>query len=175
MAEFSRTIENLKLEYSKLTDIAYEKLTANTSSDSDTMRQNEEFLRYELKKSVIAYIELQDQFIALSKKFSDLTKKNHILSNRLRENGLDNSIILKETVETVADVKKQTQVYRGIFKYDDKHTAPILQRLIFDLTPRVAITLLPGLPAYIVFMCIRWDYKNYNFYTEISLTLLRSF
>jgi myosin V len=103
-------------------------------------------------------------------------KKNNILSNRLRENGLDDSIKLKENVKNnLAVVKKKAQVYRGklnydklpldlfykkcmlsgIFKYNEKDTEKILQRLIVELTPRVAITLLPGLPAYIVFMGIR--------------------
>lgn len=82
-------------------------------------------------------------------------KMNTILSNRLRDNGLDNTIMLKEDDDNIAAIKKKEQVYRGIFKYSDKDTKKILQRLITDLTPRVAITLLPGLPAYIVFMCIR--------------------
>lgn len=43
----------------------------------------------------------------------------------------------------------------GIFKYRHDDHLIILQRLIKDLTPRVAITLFPGLPAYILFMCIR--------------------
>lgn len=63
---------------------------------------------------------------------------------------------MPETVNNVAVVLKKAQIYRGIFKYDSKNTTKILQKLIGDLTPRVAVTLLPGLPAYIVFMCIRY-------------------
>lgn len=54
------------------------------------------------------------------------------------------------------DIRTHTKFFvLGIFKYNEKDTEKILQRLIVELTPRVAITLLPGLPAYIVFMGIR--------------------
>lgn len=43
----------------------------------------------------------------------------------------------------------------GMFKYRPEEIGKIIQRLVDDLTPRVAITLFPGLPAYIVFMCLR--------------------
>lgn len=52
--------------------------------------------------------------------------------------------------------KKKKFGFQGIFKYNEKDTDKILQRLIVELTPRVAITLFPGLPAYIVFMTIRY-------------------
>lgn len=81
---------------------------------------------------------------------------NAFLTNRLRENGLDVSMVLKGSIQNVADVKKKAKEYRGIFKYSEKDTNTILHKLIVDLTPRVAITLLPGLPSYIIFMCIRY-------------------
>lgn len=43
----------------------------------------------------------------------------------------------------------------GIYKYRHEDINIILQRLINELTPRIAITLFPGLPAYVLFMCIR--------------------
>lgn len=114
------------------------------------------YLRHELQKALSAYTELHEQLDSLNKRMMDIVKKNKILSNRLRENGLDDSIVLKEQHNELAAIKKKTQIYQGMFKYSNKDTAKILQRLIVELTPRVAITLLPGLPAYIVMMCIRW-------------------
>lgn len=113
-------------------------------------------MRYEIQKSVAAYTAMNEQLIGLNRKINDLLKKNKILANRLRENGLDDSILLKESHNELAVIKKRAQSYQGIFKYDNKDRRQILQKLIVDLTPRVAITLLPGLPAYIVFMCIRY-------------------
>lgn len=44
----------------------------------------------------------------------------------------------------------------GIFKYRGEDIGKFLQRIVDDLEPRVAKTLMPALPAYILFMCIRY-------------------
>lgn len=156
LTELSKTIDDIKADRSRLEEIFQQQLKPpEEQTNIEVLQQNEMYLRYELHKAMNAYTELQAQLDMLNKKIMDLVKKNKILSNRLRENGLDDSIILKETINEIAAVKKKAQIYQGIFKYDNKDTTKILQRLIVELTPRVAITLLPGLPAYIVFMCIR--------------------
>lgn len=50
----------------------------------------------------------------LVKQNEELTKKNLILSKRLRENGLDDSIVVTDTLQDVAVVIKRTQKYQGI-------------------------------------------------------------
>lgn len=45
----------------------------------------------------------------------DLSKKNAILSKRLRDNGLDDSILVNENINDLAIVIKRTQVFRGLF------------------------------------------------------------
>lgn len=152
-------MDDLKADRTTLEEIFQQKLNPSDEQQNniEMLHHNEMYLRYELHKAMYAYTELQEQLDMLNKKIMDLVKKNKILSNRLRENGLDDSIMLKETVSETAAVKKKAQIYQGIFKYDNKDTTKILQRLIGELTPRVAITLLPGLPSYIVFMCIRYE------------------
>lgn len=118
---------------------------------------------------------MQEENNQLSKTVEELTNKNKILSNRLREHGLDDTIVVNESIQDVAVVIKKAQVYQGmshkavvgvciplivlvisgIFKYRHDDHVILLQRLIHDLTPRVAITLFPGLPTYILFMCMR--------------------
>ncbi|GIZ04249.1 unconventional myosin-Va [Caerostris extrusa] len=45
------------------------------------------------------------------------------------------------------------------YKKEDEHI--IIKNLICDLKPKIAVNLLPGLPAYILFMCVRHtDYIN---------------
>ncbi|KAK7862317.1 hypothetical protein R5R35_014678 [Gryllus longicercus] len=57
--------------------------------------------------------------------------------------------------------RKKERDYLGMFEYRKDDEAVIVKHLIHDLKPRVAITLLPGLPAYILFMCIRYtDHVN---------------
>lgn len=93
----------------------------------------------------------------MSKSIEKLTQENQILSKRLRENGIDDSIQSVEIVNNSPMIHhKRTASYQGIMKYRAEDAAKLLQRLVDDLEPRVAKTLMPALPAYIVFMCIRW-------------------
>lgn len=49
-------------------------------------------------------------------------------------------------------------LFSAIFKFRFEDTEKIFERLISGLTTKVAVLLLPGLPAYIILMCIRWVY-----------------
>lgn len=92
----------------------------------------------------------------MSKSIEKLTQENQILSKRLRENGIDDSIQHMEIVNNSPMIHhKHVTSYQGIMKYRAEDAAKLLQRLVDDLEPRVAKTLVPALPAYIVFMCIR--------------------
>lgn len=71
----------------------------------------------------------------------------------------------------VSVTKKKSQSYQGILKHQHQDEPKILQRLVTDLTPRTAITLLPSLPAYILFMCIRYtDLLNADTHVKTLLT-----
>lgn len=162
LTELSKTIDDIRADHNRLEEILQAQLKPTDTNSIEVLQQNEMYLRHELQKSLSAYTELHEQLDSLNKRMMDIVKKNKILSNRLRENGIDDSIVLKEQHNELAAIKKKTQIYQGMFKYNNKDTTKILQRLIVELTPRVAITLLPGLPAYIVMMCIRWV-KYYGF------------
>lgn len=161
LTQLSQQVDELRTDRVKLEEIFQLRLKEDIPADDltptilETYKQNDQYMRYEIQKSVAAYASMNEQLIGLNRKINDLVKKNKILANRLRENGLDDAILLKESHNELAVIKKRAQSYQGIFKYDNKDRRQILQKLIVDLTPRVAITLLPGLPAYIVFMCIR--------------------
>ncbi|XP_037046669.1 unconventional myosin-Va-like isoform X1 [Bradysia coprophila] len=172
LTELNKTIDDLRSDRDKLQEIIYEKVIHTDDTSVEVLQQSVSYLRYELEKALTLYSEQQEQIDELTRKVEDLINKNNILSNRLREHGLDDSTKLKENVKSnLAVVKKKAQVYRGIFKYNEKDTDKILQRLIVELTPRVAITLFPGLPAYIVFMTIRYtDLLNTDKDVRLLLT-----
>lgn len=158
--EMSQLIDNLRNEKCMLESIMQDKMYVEPSNiqseDATVLRQKESYLRMELDKSAAAYVELQEQNNELTRKINELIKKNNILSNRLREHGLNDSILLNDSkTSDLAIVKKKAQNYQGILKYQYQDEQKILQRIITDLKPRTAITLLPGLPAYAIFMCIR--------------------
>ncbi|XP_008202902.1 unconventional myosin-Va isoform X2 [Nasonia vitripennis] len=52
-------------------------------------------------------------------------------------------------------IRKKERDYEGMFEFRKEEINIIMRHLVIELNPRVAITLLPGLPAYILFMCIR--------------------
>lgn len=91
----------------------------------------------------------------MGKSIEKLTQENQILSKRLRQNGIDDSIIQSESLNNSPMIHKRDATYQGIFKYRAEDVSKLLQRLVDDLEPRVAKTLSPALPAYVIFMCIR--------------------
>ena len=116
----------------------------------------------------------KEQLDDRNKKINELIKNNNILANRLREHGLNDSILSAENnTSGITMVKKKEQKLQGILKYSHSDEEKILHRLIVDLRPRMAVTLLPSLPAFIVFMCVRYtDLVNADQHVK---TLLANF
>lgn len=172
LAELNKQIDDLRVEKNELQIIVYDKLERNEENDSEALKRNENYLRYEIEKVTAFNTELQEKLNYATKKLESLIKNNLILSNRLRDNGLNNSIQMTDEIhDSLTSVKKKNQSYQGIIKYRPEDENKILHRLIVELKPRVAITLLPGLPAYIIFMCIRYtDLLNADQHVRTLLT-----
>lgn len=116
LTELNKTIDDLRNDRDKLQEIIYEKVIQADDTNMDVLQQSISYLRFELEKALTSYSEQQEQIDELTKKVEELIKKNNILSNRLREHGLDDSTKLKENVKNnLAIVKKKAQVYRGNF------------------------------------------------------------
>ncbi|XP_075287719.1 unconventional myosin-Vc isoform X2 [Opisthocomus hoazin] len=70
---------------------------------------------------------------------------------------------LTKTIEkTEAHVPTFSKEYVGMMEYRKEDEERIVQNLILDLKPRgVVVNMIPGLPAHILFMCVRYaDYLN---------------
>ncbi|XP_015117922.1 unconventional myosin-Va isoform X2 [Diachasma alloeum] len=52
-------------------------------------------------------------------------------------------------------IRKKERDYEGMFEFKKEDITIVIRHLVIELKPKVAVTLLPGLPAYILFMCIR--------------------
>ena len=58
-------------------------------------------------------------------------------------------------------IRKKEHDYVGMFEYKGDQLQQVLKALIYDLKAKTAAQMLPGLPAYILFMMIRYtDYVN---------------
>lgn len=174
LTEMMREIDALRSEKIMLESIIHDKVEMENGHDPSTMRQKERYLRMELDKSSSSFVESQEQLNVAKKQLLELQKRINILANRLKENGLSDSVLSGDaSIGTgIANVaKKKTHSYQGILKHQHADEAKLLQRLVSDLTPRTAITLLPSLPAYIMFMCIRYtDLLNADNQVKTFLT-----
>jgi myosin-5 len=56
----------------------------------------------------------------------------------------------------VPQIKYKNGEFMGILEWKIEDESKIISRLVCELKPRLAITFLPGTPAYILFMCIRY-------------------
>ncbi|BFZ14098.1 hypothetical protein BsWGS_17137 [Bradybaena similaris] len=63
--------------------------------------------------------------------------------------------------DNIATVIHRERAYMGMLEYKKEDEAALIKNLILDLKPKLAAGLIPGLPAYILFMCVRHtDYIN---------------
>lgn len=174
LTEMMREIDNLRNEKCMFESIIQDKLEIENGIDASSLKQKESYLRLELEKSAAAYVDVQEQLNVAKKQINELQKKNNIFANRLKDNGISDSILANGSMvntELLGVTKKKAQSYQGILKHQHADEPKILQRLVTDLTPRTAITLLPSLPAYILFMCIRYtDLLNADTHVKTLLT-----
>ncbi|CAH1789349.1 unnamed protein product, partial [Owenia fusiformis] len=67
----------------------------------------------------------------------------------------------QESVDSSAVKLKKEREFVGMFEYRKEDETLLIRNLILELKPKNALSCLPGLPAYIMFMCIRHtDYIN---------------
>lgn len=159
LTEMMKEIDNMRNEKNMLESIVQDKLELDNGhcDDPTTLRQKESYLRLEVERSAAAYIDTQEQLSDSRIQNQELQKKLTTLMNRLREHGLSDVTLPNDSYNGMPPVaRKKAQCYQGILKHQHADEGKILQRLVTDLTPRIAITLLPSLPAYILFMCIRY-------------------
>ncbi|KAL6106593.1 myo5a [Pungitius sinensis] len=71
------------------------------------------------------------------------------------------------------NITRKEKEYRGMLEYREGDETRLVKKLVTDLKPRgVAVGLIPGLPAYVIFMCVRYA-DNVNDDHRVS-TLLNS-
>lgn len=161
LADLYRQLDALISEKNALQTILQENLdNVDEEKDPELAKQNN-YLRYELQKATAIQVELQEGYNDLQMQLNELATEKKILLDFIRDHGMSDPLANMKVNEPQTNgmvvVKKQAQNhYQGIFKYRYEDEAKILQRLTTDLTPRVAITLYPGLPAIILFMAIRY-------------------
>ena len=103
---------------------------------------------------------LQDQVKRLERQIKADQKEAATGENseaRHPENG-QNSV---PPVQIAPVIKTEARDYLGMLEYQTADVGQICRALIWELQPRIAVHHLPGLPSYLIFMCIRYtDHLN---------------
>ncbi|XP_044738776.1 unconventional myosin-Va isoform X2 [Chrysoperla carnea] len=154
-------------------------LSANLTESPLT--QTEAYMQHEITRVTSENLDLNEKYDNVANRYRILKKEARAMARKLQELGLLESTLDRDRIQIgertdlvplnastqamQADnenkdnkqlvVRKKEREYQGMFEYKKEDEAIIIRHLIADLKPRVAVQLLPGLPSYIVFMCIR--------------------
>ncbi|KAJ0170182.1 hypothetical protein K1T71_014110 [Dendrolimus kikuchii] len=165
---YSEHISKSKTELERLRE-ENEKYQKMLSADlsQEPKNKNQEFAQNEIIRLAAESLALQERVDKLSESCRRYKNQIRLLVNKLSELGVDDvndilenndSVVVPNasmTLEMAPVTRKKEREYLGMFEYKIQDEPIIIQKLITDLKPQVAVTLLPGLPSYIIFMMLR--------------------
>ncbi|CAG4963445.1 unnamed protein product [Colias eurytheme] len=164
MEHISKTkaeIERLREENEK-----YQKLLS-TDLSQEPKNKSQEFAQNEIIRLTSESMTIQERVDKLSESCRRYKNQIRMLVNKLKEAGIEDvqdilegndSMVTQNTslpLEMATVTRKKEREYLGMFEYKIQDEPMIIKKLILDLKPHIASTLLPGLPAYILFMMLR--------------------
>ncbi|XP_013869025.1 unconventional myosin-Va [Austrofundulus limnaeus] len=127
MSEDARVEASLKHEITRL-----------TAENLDRMEQqeNQDKVIRKLKKQLKFYMKKVEEFAESSQQLSGAS--------------------VTSTPARPVNIPRKEKEFQGMLQFKDGDTSRLFKNLIIDLKPRgVAVSFTPGLPAYIIFMCLR--------------------
>ncbi|XP_053127781.1 unconventional myosin-Vc isoform X2 [Hemicordylus capensis] len=176
-------VEKNRDKMEEMIDLLHHKLEDNGTQKRALQVQNEIYTK-EKEKLIVAAHEFQQTNDQMEKQHEPenetkgkiwqdvayLTMENTNLeeeldkNDRIIKNLQDQIKTLRRSIHTASDVSVSSmpKEYIGMLQYRKEDEAKIVQNLILDLKPRgVVVNMIPGLPAHILFMCVRYaDYLN---------------
>ncbi|XP_073964609.1 dilute class unconventional myosin [Choristoneura fumiferana] len=165
---YSEHISKTKTEIDRLREEneKYQKILSGELSQ-EPKNKEQEFAQNEIIKLAAESLALQERVDKLSESCRRYKNQIRLLVTRLREAGvndvsdiLDGSdVVVPQNASLAPEIapvtRKKEREYLGMFEYKVQDEGTIIKKLILDLKPRTAMSLLPGLPAYILFMMLR--------------------
>ncbi|KAJ8311363.1 hypothetical protein KUTeg_010718 [Tegillarca granosa] len=159
--EYKKEIKELKSENKKQQKIIGENLTLPPDAKIEATMQ------HEITRLTSENLDLREIVDKQTDQIRKLKKMLKVYAKRLKEGEAAEIAAELEKDETqtsvsnVATVKHRERNYMGMLEYKKEDESVLIKNLIMDLKPKVAMGLLPGLPAYVLFMCVRHtDYIN---------------
>ncbi|XP_028306726.1 unconventional myosin-Va-like isoform X2 [Gouania willdenowi] len=118
-------------------------------------------LKHEITCLTHENLELLEQRENLEKCLRKTTKQLKLYMTKVKDyevsfQGKDVPSVKSATIKAVNITRKEKE-YQGMLRYKQGDENRLLKNLVTDLKPRgVAVSFTPGLPAYIIFMCLRY-------------------
>ncbi|XP_064151303.1 unconventional myosin-Va isoform X7 [Loxodonta africana] len=155
----ARIEASLQHEITRLTNenLYFEELYA----DDPKKYQSYRISLYKRMIDLMEQLEKQDKTVRkLKKQLKVFAKKIGELEVGQVEN-ISPGQIIDEPIRPV-NIPRKEKDFQGMLEYKKEDEQKLVKNLILELKPRgVAVNLIPGLPAYILFMCVRHaDYLN---------------
>uniref|UniRef100_A0A665X1C5 Myosin VAa n=1 Tax=Echeneis naucrates TaxID=173247 RepID=A0A665X1C5_ECHNA len=120
-------------------------------------------LQHEITRLTNENLDLMEQLEKQDRTIRKLKKQLKVYSKRIGEMGGQTSPgqMVDEPIHPV-NIPRREKDFQGMLEYKKEDELKLVKNLILELKPRgVAVNLIPGLPAYILFMCLRHaDYVN---------------
>ncbi|GJQ75233.1 Myo5, partial [Trypoxylus dichotomus] len=165
MAKYKAHEKEYKLEIEKLREDndRQQRLLADNLHVTPQSK-GQAYMQHEITKLTKENLELQDKCDTAADVVRKLKRQIKLLVKKLRESGIDIDEAMNDLNTQdeglhkhgrTPNIRKKERDYLGMFSFKAGDEPLLTKQLVIDLKPRTAVTLLPGLPAYVVFMCIR--------------------
>uniref|UniRef100_A0A803TSU2 Myosin VA n=1 Tax=Anolis carolinensis TaxID=28377 RepID=A0A803TSU2_ANOCA len=124
-------------------------------------------LQHEITRLTNENLDLMEQLEKQDKTVRKLKKQLKVFAKKIDElevgqmENISPGQIIDEPIHPV-NIPRKEKDFQGMLEYKREDEPKLIKNLILELKPRgVAVNLIPGLPAYILFMCVRHaDYVN---------------
>lgn len=166
-------LEDLKAESDRQRDLIEKNLDGSLASKTLTLSPDqaiEAALQFEIHRLTAENLDLRDKLDKAEITIRKLKKAVKVCMKKLKDANLvtgdgsvdgggDDAL----TSPSLGTVRMQSgREHNGMLEFKMEDTTVLIRHLIIDVTPAVAVHLVPPtLPAFILFMCLRYvDYKN---------------
>ncbi|XP_017838584.1 unconventional myosin-Va isoform X1 [Drosophila busckii] len=156
LIEMTQAIERLGQEKDEMQEVLFKSVDEYEQADVETLKQNDRYLRLELKKAITQYLLVLEELKLANAKLKAYRQDGGKLEHKIEEEMTRNKVASSSSDVGANVTKQKSQNPLGLMKFHNSDLDKILQRLLSSLTPRTVVGLLPGFPAYLIFMCIRY-------------------
>ena len=164
----NKSEKEMKVELEKLRVLSADQQSViQTGMNKTPANQQEAFMQHELTRLTGENFDMREQNEAKEDQIKRLKRQMKMYMKRLQEAGMMASIVeieerenrdhndVGEGDQSMPVILKKESDQLGMLEYNKDQEDKLLRAIITELKPRTAAQMLPGLPAYVMFMLIR--------------------